>query len=68
MAHNPASGKVSVNVFQKDRKYFANIQWYQTQQSLGPADSRDDIYQLVYGFLADLKLAAEISQCVNQQE
>jgi hypothetical protein len=68
MAHNPASGKVSVNVFQKDRKYFANIQWYQAQQSLGPADSRDDIYQLVYGFLADLKLATEIHQVAKPQK
>ncbi|MGD8571307.1 MAG: hypothetical protein PVG89_08175 [Gammaproteobacteria bacterium] len=62
MANHFVSEKVQVDVYERNRKYFANVGWHQSRHSLGPADTRDEIYQLVYGFLSDLKLMKELNQ------
>lgn len=62
MAKHHALEKVLVDVFCRDRKYFANVGWFQSRHSLGPANSRDEIYQLVYSFISDLRLVSEIHQ------
>ena len=52
--------KVSVNVVRRDEKFFADVGFNNATHSLGPTNSRDEIYSLIYGFIADLRLIAEL--------
>lgn len=54
--------KVSVDVVRKGKQYFASVGWHQSRHLLGPAESRDEIYQQVYGYISDLRLVAELYQ------
>ena len=62
MAKQQASNKLLVDVFEKDKKYFANVDFSNSQHSLGPSTSRDEIYHLIFSFISDLRLVAEIHQ------
>jgi hypothetical protein len=53
--------KVSVDVFERDRHFFASVDFANKQHALGPATTRDEIYQLVFSFVSDLKLMTEIN-------
>ena len=66
MAKQLSSKKVSVDVIEKDRKFFASVDLADSQHSLGPTTSREEIYHLVFSFISDLRLVAEIHQ-VRQQ-
>jgi len=52
--------KVSVDVVRRDEKFFADVGFNNSTHSLGPTNSRDEIYSLIYGFIADLRLIAEL--------
>jgi len=54
--------KVSVNVIERNKKYFADVGFNNSMHSLGPTNSRDEIYSLIYGFIADLRLVAELER------
>jgi hypothetical protein len=51
--------KVSVDVYEENHQFFASVDFANSQHSLGPVASRDEIYQLVFGFISDLRLFAE---------
>jgi len=52
--------KVSVDVHERNRQFFASVDFANTQYALGPATTRDEIYQLIFSFVADLKLLPEL--------
>lgn len=60
MARQQLATKVSIDIIEKDRKYFASVDFADSQHSLGPTTSKDEIYHLVYSFISDLRLIAEI--------
>ncbi len=66
MAKQLSSDKVSVDIYRKDKKFFANVDFTRTQHALGPASTRDEIYYLVFHFIADLQLVSEINQTSEQ--
>ena len=51
--------KVSVDVYEENHQFFASVDFADSQHSLGPVTSRDEIYQLVFSFISDLRLHAE---------
>jgi hypothetical protein len=51
--------KVSVDVYEENHQFFASVDFASSQHSLGPVTSRDEIYQLVFSFISDLRLLAE---------
>jgi len=53
--------KVSVDVYERNRLYFASVDFANKQHALGPVTTRDEIYQLVFSFVSDLKLIAELN-------
>ena len=59
MKANPVSPTVSVDIFEKDQQYYANAQVAEALHELGPARTREDLYQLIYGLLSDLPLIEE---------
>ena len=68
MAKQLSSNKVSVDVFEKDKKFFASVDFADSQHSLGPTVTKDEIYSLVYSFIADLTLIAEIDRPSQQSK
>ena len=52
--------KVSIEVIEKDKHFFANVGFNQSRHSLGPTTSRDEIYQLIFNFIHDIRLISEI--------
>lgn len=66
MARRLSSSKVSVDVFEKDREFFASVDLAESQHSLGPTASRDEIYHLIFNFISDLRLVAEIDKAQRQ--
>jgi len=52
--------KVAVDVIEKNKQYFATVDFNYSCHSLGPAKSRDEIYQLIFNLIQDLRLIAEI--------
>lgn len=52
--------KVTVEVMKRDQQFFADVGFNNTIHSLGPASSRDEIYGLIFGFISDLRLVAEL--------
>ena len=54
--------KVSVDVIERDKQYFADIGMASSTHSLGPTQSRDEIYHLIYNFISDLRLISEIDR------
>lgn len=57
-----STDKVSVDVIRRDKQFFADIGFNNTTHSLGPTKSRDEIYSLIYGFISDLSLIAELER------
>jgi len=62
MAKQQSANKVSVDVYEKDRKFFASVDLADSQHSLGPSASREEIYHQIFNFISDLRLVAEIDQ------
>jgi hypothetical protein len=58
--------KVSVDVIERDQQFFADVGFNESKHSLGPTKSRDEIYSLIFGFISDLKLVAELERKRNQ--
>lgn len=54
--------KVSVNVIQKDRQFYADVGLVNASHFLGPVNSRDEIYQLIFNFISDIRLISELEQ------
>ena len=52
--------KVSVDVVERDQSFYADVDFNNAMHSLGPTRSRDEIYSLIFGFISDLKLVAEL--------
>lgn len=57
-----SSDKVSVEVIKRNEKFFADVGFNNSTHLLGPTNSRDEIYGLIYGFIADLHLIAELER------
>lgn len=57
-----STDKVSVDVIERDEQFFADVGFNNTTHSLGPTKSRDEIYSLIYGFISDLSLVAELER------
>ena len=55
-----STDKVSVDVIKRDKQFFANVGFNNAVYSLGPAGSRDEIYNMIYRFISDLRLVAEL--------
>ena len=68
MAKQLTSSKVSVDVFEKDREYFASVDFADSSHSLGPTATKDEIYNLVYSFISDLDLLTEIERVDEQSK
>ncbi len=62
MMKHKSLDKVSVDVYQRNRQFFASVDFANRQHALGPTATRDEIYQLVFSFIADLRLVAN-SNC-----
>jgi len=60
------SDKVSVDVIKRDKQFFADVGFNNSTHSLGPTTSRDEIYNLIFGFISDLKLVAELERKRNK--
>ena len=60
--------KVSVDVIERDAQYFADIGMASSTHSLGPTQSRDEIYHLIFSFIADLRLISEIDRNQKDQD
>lgn len=58
--------KVSVDVIERDQQFFADVGFNESKHCLGPTKSRDEIYSLIFGFISDLKLVAELERKRNQ--
>lgn len=52
--------KVSVDVVERDKEFYADVDFNNATHSLGPTRSRDEIYSLIFGFISDLRLVAEL--------
>ena len=61
MAEYQFPAKVSVDVYEENRKFFASVDFADSKHALGPAGTRDEIYQLVFSFISDIPLVAEIN-------
>jgi len=59
--------KVSVDVIEENKQFYANVGVGQSHHSLGPAKTRDEIYQLIFSFIHDIRLIAEIEFKRKQQ-
>lgn len=57
--------KVSVDVVERDKGFFADVDFNNATHSLGPTRSRDEIYHLVFSFISDLRLIAELEHKRN---
>ena len=55
-----STDKVSVDVIKRDKQFFADVGFNNSTHSLGPANSRDEIYSQIFGFISDLRLVAEL--------
>lgn len=64
----PLFDKVSVDVVERDEKYYADVGFNNATHSLGPTHSRDEIYGLIFGFLSDLRLVAELESKRHKPE
>ena len=53
------SPTVSVDIYERDQQFYANAQVAEAVHSLGPAQCKEDLYQLIYGLLSDLPLIEE---------
>ena len=51
-----------MNVFEKSAKLFVSVDFANSQHSLGPSISRDEIYHRIFNFTSDLGLVAELQQ------
>lgn len=60
--------KVSVDVVERDKQYFADVDFDNVTHSLGPTRSRDEIYSLIFSFISDLRLVAELESKRRQSE
>lgn len=60
MLKHQSLDKVSVDVYEKNRQFFASVDFANKQHALGPTATRDEIYQLVFSFIAGLRLVAEL--------
>ena len=58
-------GKVSVEVHEKTRQFFANLDLENLHYSLCPASSRDEIYQRIFRYLSELSLVVEANNAEN---
>jgi len=58
----PTSDKVSIDVIKRDKQFFADVGFNDSHHSLGPTQSRDEIYSLIFGFISDLKLVSELER------
>lgn len=68
MSKHQSLGKVSVDVYEESRQFFANVDFASSHQSLGPASTRDEIYQMIFSFISDLRLIAEVNNARNGRE
>ena len=62
MSQQQSFEKVSVDVVEQDEQYIANVDFNDACHSLGPTTSRDEIYNLIYGFISDLRLISELER------
>lgn len=53
------SPTVSVDIFEKDQQFYANAQVAEALHELGPVQSKEELYQIIYGLLSDLPLIEE---------
>lgn len=68
MAKQQLANKVSVDIVEKDRKFFASVDLADSQHSLGPTATKDEIYHLVHSFISDLRLMSEINRSNKQSD
>ena len=68
MSQQHISEKVSVDVIKKDRQFYADVGLANSRHSLGPVKSRDEIYQLIFNFISDLRLVSELEQKRRHQQ
>jgi hypothetical protein len=61
MLKHQSFDKVSVDVYQENRQFFAAVDFAESKHSLGPTSTRDEMYQLIFSFIADLRLIAELN-------
>jgi len=59
MFKNEIPDKVSINVIAKGKQFFAEVGFDQTHHSLGPTESREEIYRLIFNFIHDIRIIAE---------
>lgn len=57
-----APEKVSIDVIERNEQFFADVGFSNGRHSLGPTASRDEIYSLIFGFISDLRLVAELER------
>ena len=60
--------KVSVDVVERDQEFYADVDFNNATHSLGPTQSRDEIYSLIFGFISDLRLIAELESKNNSSQ
>jgi len=68
MSKHQALEKVCVEVYEENHQFFASVDFANSQHSIGPVTSRDEIYQLVFSFISDLRLAAEVYNTKSHRE
>ena len=68
MSQQQFPAKVSVDVIKKHKQFYADVGLVDSRHSLGPVNSRDEIYQLIFNFISDLKLVSELEQKRMQQD
>ena len=62
MAKQLPLNNVSVSVFEKDEKYFASVDFANSQLSPGYTASRDNIWLQLLNFISDPGLVAELQR------
>ena len=50
--------KVSIDIIAKGKQYYADVGFGQTHHSLGPVESREEIYQLIFDLIHDIRIIA----------
>lgn len=60
--------KVSVDVVERDQEFYADVDFNNATHLLGPTRSRDEIYSLIFGFISDLRLIAELESKNNSSQ
>jgi len=62
MLQSEVPDKVSIEVIEKDKVFFADVGFNHSRHSLGPTNSRDEIYQLIFNFIQDIRLISELEK------